>query len=40
MNAWESEKDGKYQFEVSVSLPFLGQMIRYSGSLDLEVMSS
>ena len=39
MNAWESEKDGKYQFEVSVSLPFLGQMIRYSGSLDLEVMS-
>jgi hypothetical protein len=40
MNAWESEKDGKYQFEVSVSLPFLGQMICYSGSLDLEVMSS
>src|SRR5690349_9041106 len=40
MEAWESEKDGRYQFEVSVSLPFLGQMIRYSGALDLEVMSS
>jgi hypothetical protein len=40
MNAWESEKDGKYQFEVSVGLPFLGQMIRYFGSLDLEVMAS
>jgi hypothetical protein len=40
MNAWEGEKDGKYQFEVSVSLPLVGQMIRYSGALDLEVMSS
>jgi hypothetical protein len=40
MSAWESEKDGKYAFEVSVSLPIFGQMIRYSGVLDLEVMSS
>jgi hypothetical protein len=40
MTAWESEKDGKYQFEVSVGLPVFGQMIRYSGALDLEVMSS
>lgn len=40
MTAWESEKDGKYAFEVSVGLPILGQMIRYSGTLDLEVMSS
>jgi hypothetical protein len=40
MNAWESEKDGKYQFEVSVGLPVFGQVIRYSGTLDLEVMAS
>lgn len=40
MNAWESEKDGKYMFEVSVRLPIIGPMIRYSGTLDLEVMSS
>jgi hypothetical protein len=40
MNAWESEKDGKYMFEVSVSLPIIGPVIRYSGTLDLEVMSS
>jgi hypothetical protein len=39
MTAWESEKDGKYQFEVSVGLPLMGQVIRYSGSLDLEVMA-
>ena len=40
MNAWESEKDGKYQFEVSVGLPLCGQVIRYSGALDLEVMAT
>jgi hypothetical protein len=40
MTAWESEKDGKYAFEVSVSLPFLGRLVRYSGSLDLEVLTS
>jgi hypothetical protein len=40
MIAWESEKDGKYAFEVSVGLPVLGQVIRYSGSLDLEVMAT
>jgi len=40
MNAWESEKDGKYQFEVSVGLPLFGPVIRYSGSLDLEVMAT
>jgi len=39
MNAWESEKDGKYQFEVAVSLPFLGQMIRYSGQLEVEQLA-
>jgi len=40
MTAWESEKDGKYQFDVLVGLPLFGQVIRYSGSLDLEVMAS
>lgn len=40
MTAWESERDGKYAFEVSVGLPLCGQVIRYSGTLDLEVMAS
>jgi hypothetical protein len=40
MIAWESEKDGKYAFEVAVGLPLFGQVIRYSGTLDLEVMAS
>jgi hypothetical protein len=40
MTAWESEKEGKYAFEVAVGLPLLGQVIRYSGTLDLEVMAS
>ena len=40
MTAWETEKDGKYQFEVAVSLPLAGRLVRYSGALDLEVMSS
>jgi len=40
MHAWESEKDGKYMFEVTVGLPLFGQVIRYSGSLDLEVMAT
>lgn len=40
MSAWESEKDGKYQFEVAVNLPLCGRLIRYAGSLDLEVMST
>lgn len=40
MTAWESEKDGQYQFEVTVGLPLLGRVIRYSGSLELEVMAT
>jgi hypothetical protein len=40
MTAWEGEKDGKYTFEVSVNLPFLGRLVRYSGSLDLEVLAA
>src|SRR4051812_45405703 len=40
MIAWESEKDGKYQFEVSVDLPFFGRLVRYTGALDLEVLAT
>ena len=40
MTAWESERDGKYAFEVSVGLPLFGPVIRYFGTLDLEVMAS
>jgi hypothetical protein len=40
LNAWESEKDGQYQFEVSVGLPLFGRVIRYAGSLELEVMAT
>jgi hypothetical protein len=40
VTAWESERDGKYQFEVSVSLPLFGKLVRYSGSLDLEVLAT
>ncbi|MDQ7246558.1 DUF4166 domain-containing protein [Dongia sedimenti] len=40
MTAWEGEKDGRYAFEVSVGLPLCGQVIRYSGSLDLEVLAT
>lgn len=40
MTAWEGEKDGKYEFEVSVNLPLLGRLVRYSGSLDLEVLAT
>ena len=40
MTAWEGEKDGKYAFEVSVGLPLLGRLIRYSGELDLETLAT
>lgn len=39
MTAWESEKDGKYAFEVSVGLPIVGRVICYSGVLDLEILA-
>jgi len=39
MTAWESEKDGKYAFEVTVGLPLFGRLVRYSGSLDLETLA-
>jgi len=40
MNAWESEKDGKYAFEVDVSLPLLGRLVRYAGQLELEQLAA
>jgi hypothetical protein len=40
MTAWESERDGKYAFEVAVNLPLFGRLIRYAGSLDLEVLTT
>jgi hypothetical protein len=40
MTAWESEKNGKYAFEVTVGLPLFGRLIRYAGSLDLEVLTT
>jgi hypothetical protein len=40
MTAWEAEREGRYEFEVSVNLPLLGRMIRYAGSLDLEVLAT
>lgn len=39
MNAWESEKDGKYTFEVAVGLPLFGRLICYSGDLELEILA-
>ncbi|GAB2176326.1 DUF4166 domain-containing protein [Dongia sp. agr-C8] len=39
MTAWESERDGKYAFEVSVGLPLLGRLVRYSGQLEIERLS-
>jgi hypothetical protein len=40
LNAWEGERDGKYEFEVAVGLPLVGRVIRYAGQLDLETLVS
>jgi hypothetical protein len=40
LNAWEGERDGKYEFEVAVALPLIGRVIRYAGQLDLAVLAS
>lgn len=37
--AWEGEREGKYEFEVDIGLPLFGRIVRYSGLLDLEVLS-
>jgi hypothetical protein len=35
LEAWEGERDGRYDFAVEVRLPFLGRLVRYEGLLDL-----
>ena len=40
ITAWEGESEGKYAFDVSVRLPLVGQLIRYSGSLDVQVLAT
>jgi hypothetical protein len=35
LEAWEGERDGRYEFAVEVRLPFLGRLVRYEGLLDL-----
>jgi len=37
--AWESEREGKYDFEVSVALPLIGRVIRYAGQLELQMLA-
>jgi hypothetical protein len=40
LNAWEGEREGRYDFEVSVGLPLIGRVIRYAGQLDLLVLAA
>jgi hypothetical protein len=35
LEAWEGERDGRYDFAVEVRLPFVGRLVRYEGLLDL-----
>lgn len=35
LEAWEGERDGRYDFAVEVCLPFIGRLVRYEGLLDL-----
>ncbi len=35
LEAWEGERDGRYEFAVEVRLPFFGRLVRYEGLLDL-----
>jgi hypothetical protein len=35
LEAWEGERDGRYDFAVEVRLPFIGRLVRYEGLLDL-----
>ena len=36
LEAWEGERDGRYDFAVEVRLPFVGRLVRYEGLLDLQ----
>ena len=35
LEAWEGERDGRYEFAVEVRLPIIGRLVRYEGLLDL-----
>ena len=35
LEAWEGERDGRYDFAVEVRLPIIGRLVRYEGLLDL-----
>lgn len=35
LEAWEGERDGRYDFAVEVRLPSLGRLVRYEGLFDL-----
>jgi hypothetical protein len=35
LEAWEGDRDGRYDFAVEVRLPFVGRLVRYEGLLDL-----
>lgn len=35
LEAWESERGGRYEFAVEVRLPLVGRLVRYEGLLDL-----
>ena len=35
LEAWESEREGRYEFAVEVRLPLIGRLVRYEGLLEL-----
>lgn len=35
LEAWEGERDGRYDFAVEVRLPVIGRFVRYEGLLQL-----
>jgi hypothetical protein len=35
LEAWEGEREGRYEFAVEVRLPIIGRLVRYEGLLDL-----
>ena len=35
LEAWEGERDGRYDFAVEIRLPVIGRLVRYEGLLDL-----
>jgi hypothetical protein len=36
LEAWEGEREGRYDFAVEVRLPLIGRLVRYEGLLDLQ----